>query len=132
MPSFTAMSSLLKPEEISSRTSTSLLDKTLDIIISPNLLKNILIHKNDEILQAHMTMLSLDKKNTISKNDIRLKNIVILKTIVNNDNANLIEDSIYKYTCEICKQRKIMINWDNIYFKKIYLNKSRSLYSNLK
>ena len=73
----------------------------------------------------------IDDKTKIDKNDIRIKNIEILKTIIDEKTANVIEDSIYNYTCEICKKRKIMINWDNIFFRKIYLNKSRSLYSNI-
>ena len=73
----------------------------------------------------------VDEKTKIDKNIIRVKNIEIFKTVLDTEIANIIEDSIYNYTCEICKQRKIIINWDNMFFRKIYLNKSRSLFSNI-
>ena len=67
------------------------------------------------------------------KNEIRLKNINILNDIINNNElTNTIETSIYNFTCETSKNRKTPIRWDNPMFKKIYLNKSRSLFSNLK
>ena len=64
-------------------------------------------------------------------NDIRLSTIEIFKNILSDKFAKQIEESIYNYTCETCVNRKIMKNWDNLFFKKIYINKSRSLYSNM-
>jgi len=42
-----------------------------------------------------------------------------------------LEDSIYKYACEEGCKRNLIINWQNVVFKKIYINKMRSLYTNL-
>ena len=67
------------------------------------------------------------------KNEIRLKNIETLNQIIKNQNmTNTIEESIFDFTCNESKKRKIPIRWDNISFKKIYCNKSRSIYSNIK
>jgi len=43
-----------------------------------------------------------------------------------------IEESIFKATCNIAQDRKVLRKWDNPVFKKIYINKSRSLFTNLK
>lgn len=64
-------------------------------------------------------------------NNIRLATIQLFDGIVGDENSKLIEESIYNYTCDSCTDRKIMKNWDNLFFKKIYINKSRSLYSNI-
>lgn len=90
--------------------------------------QNILDNQEEE---NENELIKLDKKNIVNKNDIRVKNISIFKTIVDEKTANTIEDSIYNYTCETSAKRKIIISWDNVFFKKIYLNKSRSLYSNI-
>ena len=39
--------------------------------------------------------------------------------------------SIFDYTANISKKRNISVNWDNELFMKIYVNKSRSIYSNI-
>ena len=65
-------------------------------------------------------------------NDLRKSNIEIFNSIINNiELSNLIEHSILRYTIDICDERKIIKKWDNNNFKKIYFNKSRSLYSNI-
>ena len=63
--------------------------------------------------------------------DIRLKNIDIFNTLVEEHKAKIIEKSIYDYTKQISKKRNILPLWTNSIFKKIYLNKSISLYSNI-
>jgi DNA-directed RNA polymerase subunit M/transcription elongation factor TFIIS len=62
---------------------------------------------------------------------IRLKNIEIFNKLINNDLTQIIEKSIYEFTKKICKKRNILPLWTNDIFKKIYLNKSISLYSNI-
>lgn len=42
-----------------------------------------------------------------------------------------IEKGIFNYTCKSSEKRKIVKKWENNSFKKIYLNKARSLYSNI-
>ena len=65
-------------------------------------------------------------------NDIRKKNIEILNKIINNMNKTIIiEESIFKFTCEKSDLRKVIKKWENSIFKKIYINKSRSLYMNI-
>ena len=47
------------------------------------------------------------------------------------DNASQIEQSILRSMIELSTSRKINNKWDNLNFRKIYLNKCRSLYSNM-
>ncbi len=56
-----------------------------------------------------------------------------LNFLVNdNDIATKIEDGIYQYVVEnVCHERNLPINWDNSYFKRAYMNKCISIYSNL-
>ena len=56
----------------------------------------------------------------------------ILNKIIKNKNITVnIEKSVFKYTCDICDEREIFKSWENLNFKKIYINKARSLYTNL-
>ena len=64
--------------------------------------------------------------------EIRNGCIKLFSTLVGDDKAIKIEESIIKYICKICINRKILKSWDNNSFKKMYFNKCRSLYSNLK
>lgn len=77
-------------------------------------------------------------------NKLKLKNIVIilimttlkaiqkLNTIISDEEiCKKIETSIYNYTSEQCKSKNIEINIDNLYFKRIYVNKLMSLFNNL-
>lgn len=43
-----------------------------------------------------------------------------------------IEASILNSVTELAKERKILRKWDNMIFRKMYFNKCRSLYSNIK
>ena len=45
--------------------------------------------------------------------------------------TKIIEESIFRFTCEKSDLRKVIKKWENPIFKKIYINKSRSLYMNL-
>jgi len=62
---------------------------------------------------------------------IREKCSTIFTKILPIDLIPLLENSIYAYTCTESKKRNIIINWQNNAFRKIYINKSRSLYTNL-
>jgi transcription elongation factor S-II len=65
-------------------------------------------------------------------NDIRKKTIEILKNVVNNINkTKMIEESIFRFTCSKSDIRKVIKKWENPIFRKIYINKARSLYMNL-
>jgi transcription elongation factor S-II len=66
-----------------------------------------------------------------SYNDIRTSNINIFTTLISEDKAKQIEESIYKYSKDISKNRNILPLWTNDVFKHIYKNKSISLYTNI-
>ena len=64
--------------------------------------------------------------------DNRIKNIDIFSSLLNdNEKAKEIELSIYEYSKIISKKRNILPLWTNDVFKKIYLSKSISLFSNI-
>jgi DNA-directed RNA polymerase subunit M/transcription elongation factor TFIIS len=64
-------------------------------------------------------------------NDVRIGNIDIFSKLLDNDIAKAIEKGIYEYTKKISKKRNILPLWTNDVFKKIYINKSISLYTNI-
>ena len=43
-----------------------------------------------------------------------------------------IEESIFKNVFELARDRRVLRKWDNPIFKKMYVNKARSIYTNLK
>ena len=45
--------------------------------------------------------------------------------------SNDIEKGIYNWIIQKCNEKEIMKRWDNSFFRKMYLTKSISLYSNL-
>lgn len=64
-----------------------------------------------------------------------IRNECILKfnKLVNDNNiSKKIEEGIYQYVIDsICHEKNLPVNWHNSYFKRAYLNKCISLYSNL-
>ena len=64
--------------------------------------------------------------------DIRDKTIEMFNGILNKEKSINLEDAIYNYSLDIAKNRKIKETFTNINFKKIYINKSRSILSNIK
>lgn len=65
-------------------------------------------------------------------NDIRKKTIEILDVIIQNQiKTKIVEESIFRFTCDKSEQRKVIKKWENPIFRKIYINKARSLYINL-
>lgn len=65
-------------------------------------------------------------------NDIRKKTIEILDVIIQNTNkTKTVEESIFRFACDKSEQRKVIKKWENPIFRKIYINKARSLYINL-
>lgn len=71
-----------------------------------------------------------DIKDDINEG-LRLSNIKLFEKLVNNNQAKIIEDSIFRFTNEKSIERKVIRKWDNPIFRKIYINKSRSIYSNI-
>ena len=65
-------------------------------------------------------------------NEIRKKTIDILNAIINNLNkTKIIEESIFRFACAKSDARKVIKKWENPIYRKIYINKARSLYMNL-
>jgi len=88
--------------------------------------------KNNNYEEADISNDLVKYDENDSYNEIRNGNIDIFSTLVdNNDIANVIEKSIYEYTKKISKKRNILPLWTNDVFKKIYINKSISLYTNI-
>ena len=66
-----------------------------------------------------------------SLNEYRQNIIGLFTKVLNNDIANKLEESLFNYICDKSLQRKIIRKWDNQFFRKMYFNKARSLYTNL-
>jgi DNA-directed RNA polymerase subunit M/transcription elongation factor TFIIS len=65
-------------------------------------------------------------------NEIRKKTIEILNNVVKNiSRTKKIEESIFRFACSKSETRKVIKKWENPIFRKIYVNKARSLYMNL-
>lgn len=66
---------------------------------------------------------------------VRDKTIELISSIKNNNLNELeikdIEIGIFNWTIDFCIKNNIIKNWDNNKFKKIYINKSISVISNL-
>ena len=71
--------------------------------------------------------------NTIDEeiNTTRTQMLDIFKTVLSEEMATVLEKSTFKYTIELGQKRNIIVNWENEIFKKMYINKSRSMYSNI-
>jgi DNA-directed RNA polymerase subunit M/transcription elongation factor TFIIS len=56
----------------------------------------------------------------------------LLEIIENEKTVNNLEKGIFNYALKEADQRKIVKKWDNAYFVQIYLDRLRSIMSNLK
>ena len=63
------------------------------------------------------------------RSNIRKKLFVVLE---NEKTVNNLEKGIFNYALKEADQRKIVKKWDNAYFVQIYLDRLRSIMSNLK
>jgi transcription elongation factor S-II len=69
---------------------------------------------------------------TNHKDEIRNKYVGLLDTIVKNEKmSRTIEKSIYNFTIQTSKEKYIKRQWSNTIFKRLYISKIRSIYSNL-
>ena len=57
---------------------------------------------------------------------------LLLKEINNEKKCRLIEKSIYNYVIIHSRRNNIKCHWDNLHFKKLYISKIRSIYTNIK
>ena len=80
-------------------------------------------------------LLDMDKhiiEETEESKNLRLQCKKILHTILQKDDlVNDLEEAILLYTIEKCKEKRVQRKWSNVIFKKIYVNKVRSIYTNL-
>lgn len=76
---------------------------------------------------------SVDLEDNISTelNEYRTNVIGLFTKVLNKDIAEKLETSMFNYICEKSVERKIIRKWDNNFFRKMYFNKARSLYTNL-
>lgn len=87
----------------------------------------------DEDSESYVSTSIVEQDTEISESiDIRDKTIELFTGILNKDKSSKLEEAIYNYSLEISKKRKIKESFTNMNFKKIYINKSRSILSNIK
>jgi len=87
----------------------------------------------DEDSESYVSTSIVEQDTEISESiDIRDKTIELFTGILNKDKSSKLEEAIYNYSLEIAKKRKIKESFTNMNFKKIYINKSRSILSNVK
>ena len=97
--------------------------------------------KNDDFLTEQTEedfeeVLITCNKTTLEETEeskkLREKCLHILGNILSKEQSILLEKSIVEYTINTCKQKRIPCKWTNTTFKKRYINKVRSLFTNLK
>jgi len=79
----------------------------------------------DEIIDENVYEINMD-------NDIRYQMIVLFTKLIDESKATELEKGIFDFSVELSKERNIIHSWDNKLFKHIYINKSRSIFTNLK
>ncbi len=69
----------------------------------------------------------------LNEEDTRNLCIDKINELINDYNiSNKIEEGIYQYVIKhICYTKNLPLNWNNIYFKRTYMNKCISLYGNI-
>ena len=69
----------------------------------------------------------------VSNNDpIRNKHVLLINNEFNNEVlSRQLEQQLYNSSIRVAKERYIKRIWDNILFKKLYISKIRSFYSNI-
>ena len=90
---------------------------------------------------AELEVHAMDDEDDLDLDDDTVKELVEpRKQIINIfegilDDTKLsqrIEESIFRNVYELAIERRVLKKWDNPIFKKMYVNKARSIYSNLK
>ncbi len=87
----------------------------------------------DNINDENVDEDDIEPVNIIDKeiNTTRKQMLEIFKKVLDEQNAITLETAIFKQTIELGQKRNIIVNWENEIFKKMYINKSRSMYSNI-
>jgi DNA-directed RNA polymerase subunit M/transcription elongation factor TFIIS len=77
--------------------------------------------------------LDIDDDNVTELVEPRKQIIEIFESILNDSHlSQRVEESIFKSVYDQAIERRVLKKWDNPIFKKMYINKARSLYTNLK
>lgn len=84
----------------------------------------LILAQNDEEIES-ISMID----NSI--NETREKVINIFSSSLDQKKAEILEAELFKCTCELGKQRSIVVSWINPVFSKMYINKARSIYTNI-
>jgi transcription elongation factor S-II len=103
-------------------------NETLDLLDLDDISK---LNTNTVYVEEDITNELIKYDENDNYNEIRNKNIDIFEPLLSKEKASKLEQSIYNYTKYSSKMRNILPLWTNPVFKKIYLNKSISLYSNI-
>ena len=91
--------------------------------------------------QLEVQTLPNDDDDLVDENDEEVKQLVeprqnmidIFYELLNDKKlSQRIEESIFRNVFELAKERRVLKKWDNPIFKKMYVNKARSIYTNLK
>jgi transcription elongation factor S-II len=88
----------------------------------------------EDILDGSESYISNQENDTVINEsiDIRQTIITIFKNILSKKNSEELEESVYNYCHKIADERKIKTTFTNNIFKKMYINKCRSILSNIK
>lgn len=74
-----------------------------------------------------MTLLKIENSETF-RNNIKQKINILLK---NEKNSSNLEKGIFNFALKEASNRKVVRKWDNPYFVEIYVDRLRSIYTNL-
>jgi len=70
--------------------------------------------------------------NVDTNNEIRQEISKLFMLILNKEDSIELENSIFEFVLNKATERNIIHSWDNKIFKKIYINKARSIFINIK
>ena len=94
--------------------------------ITPTIIEN----KANE-LEEDENNVDLEENINTDLNEYRTNIIELFTKVLNKEIAEKLETSMFNYICDKSVERKIIRKWDNNFFRKMYFNKARSLYTNL-
>jgi transcription elongation factor S-II len=99
------------------------------------------LNKDDDLLSSVLEANVIPEDDIVDEVDENIEELVeyrqkvielFLGLVKDKKISMRIEGSIFSHSCQLAVERKVLRKWDNPIFKKIYINKSRSLYTNLK
>ena len=103
--------------------------------------KQSVLNNDDDLLASVLEANVIPEDDIVDEVDENIEELVeyrqkvielFLGLVTDKKIAMRIEGSVFSHSCQLAVERKVLRKWDNPIFKKIYINKSRSLYTNLK